>query len=212
MDEISARVKEDPVAYRLKHLRDERMIGVVKAAARAAAWEPRPSPNPHSASTGTAIGRGIACVAYEGDNGYVALVAEAEVDRSTGRVRVKRFVAAADCGPVSNPAGLRNQIEGGALQGMSRALSEEVTWNEHQITSTSWATYHSLPLGMEVPAVETVLLNRPEAEAAGAGELSITVVAAALGNAIFDATGARLREAPFTPARVKAALAEGSSA
>ena len=212
MDEISARVKADPVAYRLQHLRDERMIGVVKAAARASGWEPRPSPNPHSASSGTAIGRGIACVAYEGDNGYAALVAEAEVDRSTGRVRVKRFVAAADCGPISNPAGLRNQIEGGALQGMSRALSEEVTWNEHQITSTSWATYHSLPLGIEIPAVETVLLDRPDAEAAGAGELSITVVAAALGNAIFDATGARLREAPFTPARVMAALAEGSSA
>ncbi|HKU21049.1 MAG TPA: molybdopterin cofactor-binding domain-containing protein [Terriglobales bacterium] len=212
MDEISARVKADPVAYRLQHLRDERMIGVVKAAARASGWEPRPSPNPHSASSGIAIGRGIACVAYEGDNGYAALVAEAEVDRSTGRVRVKRFVAAADCGPVSNPAGLRNQIEGGALQGMSRALSEEVTWNEHQITSTSWATYHSLPLGIEIPAVETVLLDRPDAEAAGAGELSITVVAAALGNAIFDATGARLREAPFTPARVMAALAEGSSA
>ena len=206
MDEISARTKEDPVACRLKHLRDERMIAVVKAAARAAGWEPRPSPNPHSASSGTAIGRGIACVAYEGDNGYVALVAEAEVDRSTGRVRVKRFVAAADCGPVSNPAGLRNQIEGGALQGLSRALGEEVTWNDHQITSTSWATYHSLPLGMEVPAVETVLLNRPDQEASGAGELSITVVAAALGNAIFDATGARLREVPFTPARVKAAL------
>lgn len=211
MDEISARVKADPVAYRLQHLRDERMIGVVKAAARAAGWEPRPSPNPHSSSSGIATGRGMACVAYEGDNGYVALVAEAEVDRATGGVRVKRFVAAADCGPVSNPAGLRNQIEGGALQGMSRALGEEVTWNEHQITSTSWATYHSLPLGIEVPAVETILLNRPDAEATGAGELSITAVAAALGNAIFDATGARLREAPFTPARVKAALAARNS-
>ncbi|HLX73791.1 MAG TPA: molybdopterin cofactor-binding domain-containing protein, partial [Terriglobales bacterium] len=211
MDEISARVKLDPVAYRLQHLRDERMIGVVKAAAHAAGWESRPSPNPHSASSGIAIGRGMACVAYEGDNGYVALVAEAEVDRSTGRVRVRRFVAAADCGPVSNPAGLRNQIEGGALQGMSRALAEEVTWNEHEITSTSWATYHSLPLGIEVPAVETVLLNRSGVEATGAGELSITAVAAALGNAIFDATGARLREAPFTPARVKAALAARNS-
>lgn len=211
MDEISARVKLDPVAYRLQHLRDERMIGVVKAAAHAAGWESRPSPNQHSASSGIAIGRGMACVAYEGDNGYVALVAEAEVDRSTGRVRVRRFVAAADCGPVSNPAGLRNQIEGGALQGMSRALAEEVTWNEHEITSTSWATYHSLPLGIEVPAVETVLLNRSGVEATGAGELSITAVAAALGNAIFDATGARLREAPFTPARVKAALAARNS-
>ena len=205
MDELAARAKADPVAFRLQHLRETRMIDVVKAAAQAAKWEPRPFPN-SSSSTGVAGGRGLACVAYEGDNGYVALIAEAEVDRSTGRILVRRFFAAADCGPISNPAGLRNQIEGGTLQGMSRALGEEVTWDEHQITSTSWATYHSLPLGIEVPAIETVLINRPGGKAMGAGELSITVVAAAIGNAVFDATGARLREVPFTPARVKAAL------
>lgn len=205
MDEICARVKADPIAYRLQHLRETRMIDVVKAAAQAAKWEPRPFPN-SSNSSGAATGRGVACVAYEGDNGYVALIAEAEVDRATGRVQVRRFFAAADCGPISNPAGLRNQLEGGTLQGMSRALGEEVAWSEHQITSTSWATYRSLPLGIEVPVIETVLINRPGAKAMGAGELSITVVAAAIGNAVFDATGARLREVPFTPARVKAAL------
>ena len=204
-DELAARAKADPVAFRLQHLRETRMIDVVKAAAQAARWEPRPFPN-SSSSSGIATGRGIACVAYEGDNGYVALVAEAEVDRSTGRIQVKRFFAAADCGPISNPAGLRNQIEGGTLQGMSRALGEEVTWDEHQITSTSWATYHSLPLGIEVPAIESVLINRPGGKAMGGGELSITAVAAAIGNAVFDATGARLREVPFTPERVKAAL------
>jgi CO/xanthine dehydrogenase Mo-binding subunit len=142
----------------------------------------------------------------------VALTAEVEVDRSTGRIEVKRFFVAADCGPISNPAGLRNQIEGGTLQGMSRALGEEVTWDEHQITSSSWSTYHSLPLGITVPVIETVLVNRPGGKAMGAGELSITVVAAAIGNAVFDATGARLREVPFTPARVKAALAESGAA
>lgn len=205
MDELAARAKADPVAFRLQHLRETRMIDVVKAAAQAARWEPRPFPN-SSSSSGVATGRGIACVAYEGDNGYVALVAEAEVDRSTGRIQVKRFFAAADCGPISNPAGLRNQIEGGTLQGMSRALGEEVTWDEHQITSTSWATYHSLPLGIEVPAIESVLINRPGGKAMGGGELSITAVAAAIGNAVCDATGARLREVPFTPERVKAAL------
>jgi nicotinate dehydrogenase subunit B len=205
MDELAARAKADPVAFRLQHLRETRMIDVVKAAAQAAKWEPRPFPY-SSPSSGVATGRGIACVAYEGDNGYVALVAEAEVDRSTGRIQVKRFFAAADCGPISNPAGLRNQIEGGTLQGMSRALGEEVTWDEHQITSTSWASYHSLPLGIAVPVIETVLINRPAGKAMGAGELSITAVAAAIGNAVFDATGARLREVPFTPARVKASL------
>jgi len=119
---------------------------------------------------------------------------------------VKRFICAADCGPISNPDGLRNQMEGGALQGMSRALGEEVTWDDQKVTSVDWRTYHTLPLGFDVPKIESVLLNRPDEEATGAGELSITVVAAAIGNAIFDATGARLREVPFTPERVKAAL------
>jgi nicotinate dehydrogenase subunit B len=206
MDELAARAQADPVAFRLQHLRESRMIGVLKAAAQAAKWQPRPFPSSGNSRSGIASGRGVACVAYEGDNGYVALIAEADVDQSTGRIQVKRFFAAADCGPVSNPAGLRNQIEGGTLQGMSRALGEEVTWDDHQITSTSWANYHSLPLGIEVPAVETVLINRSGVEATGAGELSITVVAAAIGNAVFDATGARLREVPFTSARVKAVL------
>jgi CO/xanthine dehydrogenase Mo-binding subunit len=101
---------------------------------------------------------------------------------------------------------MRNQVEGGVLQGMSRALGEEVTWDKHKVTSTSWGTYHSLPVGIEVPAVESVLINRPDVNATGAGETAITVVAPAIGNAIFDATGARVRQIPFTPARVKAAL------
>jgi nicotinate dehydrogenase subunit B len=212
MDELSARVQADPIAFRLQHLSETRIVDVLKAAAQAAKWAPRPSPQSSISRTGTVTGRGVACVAYEGDNGYVALIAEAEVDQATGRVQVRRLVAAADCGPISNPAGLRNQIEGGALQGMSRALTEEVTWNDHEITSTNWATYRSLPLGIEVPVIETVLLNRPGAEANGAGELSITTVAAAIGNAIFDATGARLRQVPFTPVRVKAALDARSAA
>jgi CO/xanthine dehydrogenase Mo-binding subunit len=210
MDEICARAKADPVAYRLHHLREPRMQDVLKAAAHAARWQARPFPYARHGA-GLARGRGVACVAYEGDNGYVALIAEVEVDGAAGVIRVRRFVAAADCGPVSNPAGLRNQIEGGVLQGMSRALSEQVTWDEHQVTSTSWATYHSLPLGIEVPQVETVLLDRPAFPATGAGELGITVVAAAIGNAVFDATGARLRQVPFTPERVKAALGAAAS-
>jgi CO/xanthine dehydrogenase Mo-binding subunit len=121
-------------------------------------------------------------------------------------VRAKRFVAAQDCGPISNPAGLRNQIEGGILQGTSRALSEEVTWDDRRVTSIDWSTYHSLRLGIEVPVIECVLINRSGVGATGAGETAITVTAAAIGNAIFDATGARLRQIPFTPARVKAAL------
>ena len=137
------------------------------------------------------------------------MVAEVEVDQATGaRRRAKRFVVAQDCGPISNPDGMRNQIEGGALQGMSRALGEEVTWDDQKVTSIDWRTYHSLPLGFDVPEIESVLINRTDVEATGAGETAITIVAAAIGNAIFDATGARIREVPFTPERVKAALAE----
>ena len=134
------------------------------------------------------------------------MVAEVDVDQDTGRVMVKRLVIANDCGPISNPDGLKNQLEGGALQGLSRALLEEVTWDDQKVTSVDWRTYRPLYLGAEVPAIETVLLNRPEASAMGAGETSVTVTAAAIGNAIFDATGARIRQAPFTPERVKSAL------
>jgi CO/xanthine dehydrogenase Mo-binding subunit len=102
---------------------------------------------------------------------------------------------------------MRNQLEGGALQGLSRALGEEVTWDDRKVTSVDWRTYPSLPLGFDVPVIESVLINRTGVEACGAGETAITIVAAAVGNAIFDATGARVREVPFTPERIKAALA-----
>jgi len=206
MDEICAYVKSDPVAYRLQHLRDTRIIDVLNAAAKAAHWDARPSPKPGAARTGTVTGRGIACVAYEGDNGYAALIAEVEVDQASGAVQPRRFVCAHDCGPISNPDGLRNQIEGGILQGMSRALVEEITWDDRKVTSTDWSTYNTLYLGIQLPEIECVLLDRCSAPASGAGETAITLVAAALGNATFDATGARLREIPFTPDRVKAAL------
>jgi CO/xanthine dehydrogenase Mo-binding subunit len=204
MDEIAARLKMDPVEYRLRHLRDPRLIDVVKAAAKAAKWQSRPSPR---GGTGAmANGRGIACVLYEGDNGYCALVADVDVDRNSGRIAVKRFVVAQDCGPISSPDGMKNQIEGGVLQGMSRALGEEMTWDDAKVTSVDWRTYRSLTMGADMPAIESVLINRTEGEAMGAGETAITLVAAAIGNAVFDATGARLREVPFTPERVKAVL------
>jgi nicotinate dehydrogenase subunit B len=210
MDEISAQVKADPLAYRLQHLRETRIIDALKAAAKAANWEARPSPKSDAPHTGKVTGRGIACVAYEGDNGYAALVAEVEVDQQGGTVRPKRFFIAHDCGPVANPDGVRNQIEGGILQGTSRALGEEITWNDRKVTSIDWESYHTLPVGIEVPVIECVLIDRPEAKAIGAGETAITLAAAAIGNAIFDATGTRIREVPFTPDRVKAALSARS--
>jgi CO/xanthine dehydrogenase Mo-binding subunit len=206
MDEISAHVKADPVRFRLQHLNQPRIIDVLKTVAKAADWDERPSPK-INARTGRVTGRGIACVAHEGGNGYAALIAEVEVDLAAGLVQATRFVIAHDCGPISNPAGLRNQIEGGLLQGTSRALGEEITWDDRKITSIDWQSYKSLPLGIPVPAIESVLLNSPTEKATGAGEVAITLVAAAIGNAIFDATGARIREVPFTPDRVRAALA-----
>ena len=206
LDEIAAHVKADPVEFRLRHLRDPRLREVVSRAAAKAGWQARPSPMQQRAGGGVVKGRGIACVLYEGDNGYVAMVAEVAVDTASGSIAATRFVVAQDCGPISNPDGMRNQIEGGALQGLSRALGEEVTWDAQKVTSVDWRTYHSLSLGSAVPTIESVLIERHDVEATGAGETAITLVAAAVGNAVFDATGARLREVPFTPARVKAAL------
>jgi len=209
LDEIAAHVGADPVAYRLRHISDPRLKNVIAAAAKAASWDARPSPKKNGARTGVVSGRGISCVLYEGDNGYVAMVAEIDVDQETGRIAAKRFFVAQDCGPISNPEGMKNQLEGGALQGLSRALGEEVTWDDAQVTSIDWRTYRSLSLGSPMPTIESVLVNG-DGEAMGAGETAITIVAAAVGNAVFDATGARLREVPFTPERVKAGLAERS--
>ncbi len=206
IDEIAAQVKADPVDYRMRHLSDQRLKHVIVEAARAAGWQARPSPKPGASRTGVASGRGMACVVYEGDNGYVAIVADVEVNAATGKVVAKRLFVAQDCGPVSNPDGMRNQLEGGALQGLSRALGEEVTWDDRKVTSIDWRTYHSMTLGDEMPVIESVLIDHHDAEATGAGETAITVVAAAVGNAIFDATGVRIRQVPFTPDRVKAAL------
>jgi CO/xanthine dehydrogenase Mo-binding subunit len=209
MDELCTQAKDDPLAFRLKHLQDPRLIAVLKAAAQAAKWQTRTGQKPSGTRTGIVSGHGMACVNYEGDNGYAALIAQVEVDLATGIVRPKHFVVAVDCGPVSNPDGLRNQMEGGILQGMSRSLCEEVTWDGRRITSVDWVSYKTLYLDYEMPSVETVIVSPEGVPALGAGELSITLTPAAIGNAIFDATGARLRTLPFTQERVKAALLEG---
>jgi CO/xanthine dehydrogenase Mo-binding subunit len=206
IDEIASSRRVDPVEYRLKHLSDPRLLAVVNAAAKAGNWQSRPSPRGSTRRTGIASGRGISCVLYEGNNGYCALVAEVDVNQDSGAVIVRRLVIANDSGPISNPDGLRNQLEGGAIQGISRTLLEEVTWDDRRVTSVDWRTYRPIYLSDEMPAIETVLINRPDMPAAGAGETAVTVVAGAIGNAIFDATGVRLRQVPFTPERVKAAL------
>jgi CO/xanthine dehydrogenase Mo-binding subunit len=212
MDELCARAGADPVAFRLRHLRDDRIIGVLRAAAKAAGWQAGPRRGRAPIGEGVARGRGVACVGYEGHNGYAALIADVDVHVATGVVHPRRYIIAHDCGPISNPDGLRNQVEGGLLQGTSRALVEEVTWDERRVTSVDWSSYPSLHLDYDVPAIETVFVTPAGVPATGAGETSITLVPAAIGNAVFDATGARLRDVPFTPARVLAALRDAGSA
>jgi CO/xanthine dehydrogenase Mo-binding subunit len=119
------------------------------------------------------------------------------VNAQTGEIRPRHFFVAIDAGAVSNPDGLRNQTEGGVLQAMSRALVEEVKWDSRHITSTDWVSYPVLDLSYEMPEVEVVIVEPPEAPATGAGETAITIAAPAIANAIFDATGSRLRQVPF---------------
>jgi CO/xanthine dehydrogenase Mo-binding subunit len=138
------------------------------------------------------------------------MVAEVQVDQATGVITVTKLWAAQDSGPVCNPNGLRNQMEGGALQGMSRALFEEVKWRSGFVTSADWITYPVYTWGMPLPKVTTVLINPTTGPEMGAGECTITLSASAIGNAVFDATGARLRQVPFTPSNVMTALAARS--
>lgn len=208
VDEIAAALGQDPVDYRTRHLTDPRLLAVLKAATQAAQWDTRPSPK-SQIPFGKLGGRGVSCVLYKGNNGYSALVAFVEVDISTGVVTVKRLITAAESGPISNPDGMTNQTEGGVLQAMSRCLYEQVKWNAKGgiITSTDWNSYPVFQWGMPVPELKTVLINNPNVSQTGAGELSITLSASAIGNAIFDAIGVRVRQIPYTPANVLAAIA-----
>ena len=150
-------------------------------------------------------GRGVAFVQYERTEAYVATVAEVEVNPANGQVRVKRVAVAHDCGLIINPDGVRNQIEGNVIQAVSRTLKEEVKFDRSRVTSLDWSSYPILTFP-EVPDVEIELINRLDQPAVGVGEATTCAVPAALANAIFDATGARLRTVPFTPDRIKAAL------
>jgi nicotinate dehydrogenase subunit B len=205
IDELAAAAGVDPMEYRLRYLADPRERAVLNAAAEKAGWVPRPSL--HITETELTEGRGVAFARYENDQAIVACIAEVQVGQNTGVVRVRRVIVAHDCGLIINPDGVKNQIEGNVIQSLSRALKEEVQFDELRITSVDWKTYPILNFS-EVPDIEIVLLNRPDQPAVGAGEPSTVTTAAAVANAIFDATGVRLRQIPFTPERVRAALLE----
>jgi len=162
-----------------------------------------PSP---ARKTSTPEGRGIAYASRGGT--FVAVVAEIEVERATGRIRAKRFTVAHDCGLIINPEGLRYTIEGNVVHGLSRTLFEEVRFDSNGVKSVDWMTYPILDIADAPEKIEVVLINHPEIAPTGAGEPTIRTIPAAVANAFFDATGIRLRRVPLTPERVKAALAK----
>jgi nicotinate dehydrogenase subunit B len=204
MDELASAVGADPVEFRLRYLKDPRDIAVVKAAAEKAGWNAGPPGARRGQRGDIATGRGIGYAQRNGTT--VATIADVEVNRKTGAIWCRHFVVAHDCGIVVNPEGLRLCVEGNVVQGISRALWEEVTFDRNNVTSVDWLTYPILDMTEAPESVEVVAINRPEMPPQGAGEPSIRTIAAAIANAIFDATGVRLRRAPFTPDRVKAAL------
>jgi nicotinate dehydrogenase subunit B len=204
IDEVAYHAGADAVAFRLRHLTDPHAIAVIEAAAQKAGWETRVS----SSTVGggeVMSGRGIA-YAQRGHT-LVAIVAEVQVDRTTGRVQPIRYTVAHDCGLIVNPDGLRLTIEGNILHATSRGLHEEVMFDERNVTSVDWETYPILDVTEAPRAIDIVLIDHPDKPPLGAGEASTRPLAAALANAIFDATGVRLRRAPFTADRVRTALA-----
>jgi nicotinate dehydrogenase subunit B len=204
IDEIAAATKSDPVEFRLRYLKDPRHIAAIKAVAEKAGWKAGPPGARRKINGDLATGTGIAYAQRGGT--IVAIVATVDVNRKTGRVWAKHFVVAHDCGLVINPGALRLCIEGNIVQGTSRALHEEVLFDRGAVTSTDWLSYPILDISDAPESIEIVLIDRPEIEPSGAGEPSIRAVAGAIANAVFDATGMRMRQAPFTPDRVKTAL------
>ncbi len=203
MDELAIAAGADPVEFRLRHMKDPRARAVIETCAQKAGW------NAGQKSDGS-HGRGFAYSRYKNLACYVAVAADVEVDRRTGKVRVTKAVSAVDAGLIINPDGLIAQIEGGIIQSASWTLKEHVGFNRQRITTRSWADYPILTFP-EVPAVEVHLINRPDERSLGTGEGSQGPAVAAIANAVFHATGARLRDLPFTAKAVKVALSDAPS-
>jgi len=198
MDEMAAALGVDPLAFRRKHLRDERIAGVLDAATAAFGWDSR--------KRASGRGYGLACGTEKG--GYVATCAEVAID---GRdVRVARVAVAFECGAIVNPDGLKNQVEGAVVQGLGGALFEAIAFEDGRIVNARFADYR-VPRFHDVPVIDTVLVNRPDLPSAGAGETPIVGIAPAIANAIFDASGIRLRALPLVPEGLSAASSSESA-
>ena len=198
MDELAAAAGADPVEFRLAHLKDKRARAVIEAAAKAAGWK--------ASDKGDGIrGRGLGFARYKNAAAYVAVIARVSLNHDSGALQAVRVLAAVDAGQIVNPDGLKNQIEGGIVQAASWTLHEQVKFGHEGIVSRDWLGYPILTMP-EVPQVQTVLIDRPDLPSLGVGEAAMGPAAAAIANAFAHATGKRLRDLPFTPARVKAAL------
>ena len=216
IDELAAEAGVDPVEFRLKHLTDPRAIDLVKAVAEKAAWEPRDPSAIRVQEGDIARGRGIAYARYVHSKfpgfgaAWSAWIADVEVNRKSGELAVTRVVVGQDTGTMINPDGVRHQIHGNVIQATSRALKERVTFGEHAVTSQEWGAYPILTF-REVPVIEVVMMPRHGEPPMGAGESASLPGAAAIANALYDATGVRFRRPPFTPETIRAALADAQA-
>jgi nicotinate dehydrogenase subunit B len=203
-DEMAYAAGMDPVAFRLKYISKPREKAAVQAVAEKANWQTRIAPRKQRTPSGNYVGQGMA-YAHRGGT-VVALVVEIEVNPATGRIWPRKYTVAHDCGLVINPAELTRVVQAGVVQASSRALFEEVMFDQSNVRSIDWATYPVIEMPDAPEAIDVVLINRPEVAASGAGEACCRPVGGAIANALFDATGLRLRRAPLTAARVKTAL------
>ena len=199
MDELAFAAGKDPLEFRLAQLKNPRGLEVLRKVGEMMRWEPRANPRRDGK------GRGVAYTHYKNNETLLAMGMDVEVDARTGVIRVLRVACAHDCGQIIAPDGVRAQVEGCILQTISRALFEEVKFDRKSVTSTDWVTYPILTIP-DAPALDIALIDWPNEPPMGVGEASASPVAAAIANAVFDATGVRLRRVPFTPERVKQAL------
>ena len=205
MDELAAAAKRDPLEFRLAHMKDEVGISILKKVAARMDWKLRPSPNPAGGNGNIALGRGLGFVHYKHTDNRVGLGIDVTVDRTTGKVRVTRAVCVYEAGLMINPDAVRNQVEGNILQALSRTLHEEVLFDTQGVTSVDWVSYPILTFP-DAPALDVELIGTVRDKPLGAGEAASAPVPAAIGNAVFDAIGVRMRKVPLTAARVRGAL------
>jgi nicotinate dehydrogenase subunit B len=215
IDECAAAAGVDPIEYRLRYLKDPRAVDLVKAVARRADWQPRPQWKPKDPDGDVLRGRGFAYALYVHSKfpGYGAAwsawIADVAVNKTTGDVSVVRVVAGQDSGLMINPEGVRHQIHGNVIQSTSRALKEEVQFDQIGVASKEWGAYPIITFP-EVPQIDVLMLPRDDQPPLGVGESASVPSAAAIANAIFDATGVRFRELPFTPEKIRAGLQAAS--